>query len=122
MPEAYLVKERRIYPRISVKVPISYSVVEGERNIQDALEERRKVKNGHTLDLSLGGLCVLSGEPLLEGWVLELEIAILPLDTSLRATAEVVWANETGGGVRFLKMKEEDMKTLKAYLDKASQR
>lgn len=34
---------------------------------------------------------------------------------------ESPWENNTGGGVRFLTMKE-DIRTLKAYLDKAAQK
>lgn len=122
MPKAYLQKERRIAPRIIVRVPVAYAVMQTESEIQSAKEEHRKVRHGHTLDVSLGGLFLASDEPLKESWVLVVSIFIPGAENKLSATAEVVWANETGGGVRFLTMREEDMKTLKAYLDKASAR
>lgn len=122
MTKAFLQKEKRVFPRILVQVPVAYAVMQAESEIQNAKEERRKEKHGHTLDVSLGGLFLASDEPLKEGWVLIVSIFIPGAEDKLSATAEVVWANETGGGVRFLTMKEEDMKTLKAYLDKASAR
>lgn len=122
MPEAYLYKERRIHPRVSVMIPISYSVMEAEKEIASALEERRMERHGHTLDVSLGGLFIMSEHPLKEGEILDIRITIPGLNNILSATTEVVWSNEKGGGVRFLRMKEEEMKTLKAYLDRATAR
>ena|SRR5579883_218425 len=122
MPIAYLQKERRVFPRILVEVPVAYAVMQAESEIQSAKEERRREKHGHTLDVSLGGLFLLSDETLKEGWVLTVSVFIPGAQEKISATAEVVWANETGGGVRFLTMKESDMKTLKAYLDKAGAR
>lgn len=122
MPEAYLYKERRVHPRVSVMIPISYSVMEAEKEIASALEERRMERHGHTLDVSLGGLFIMSEHPLKEGEILDIRITIPGLNNILSATTEVVWSNEKGGGVRFLRMKEEEMKTLKAYLDRATAR
>jgi len=122
MPEAYLFKERRIHPRVSVMVPISYTIVEAPSEIASALEGRRNERHGHTLDVSLGGLFILSEHRLQEGEVLEMRVTIPGLNNILAATTEVVWCNEKGGGVRFLRMKEEDMKILKAYLDRATAR
>jgi Tfp pilus assembly protein PilZ len=72
------------------------------------------------MDVSLGGLCVMSEQPVQTGNVLRLDISIPDTSKSLKAMAEVVWANDTGGGIRFLAMDEADIETLKSYLSKAA--
>jgi c-di-GMP-binding flagellar brake protein YcgR len=119
-PDAYLLKERRVYPRISVKIPIVFRVLDDKAEIKSILDLRKKEKHGHTMDVSLGGLCVMSEQPVQTGNVLRLDISIPDTSKSLKAMAEVVWANDTGGGIRFLAMDEADIETLKSYLSKAA--
>ena len=120
MPEAYLLKERRVYPRISLKIPVVFRVLDDQEEIKSVIELRKKEKHGHTMDVSLGGLCIVTDQPLREGSILSLEITIPDLAKALKAMAEVVWSSESGGGIRFLTMDENDMETLKSYLSKAS--
>ncbi len=70
--------------------------------------------------MSLGGLGILTNEPLKPGSILKIEILIPDNPSKLNAMTEVVWSNESGGGVQFLAMKDEDVQALKNYLDKAS--
>lgn len=120
MPDGYLLKERRVYPRIALKIPVIFRVLDDQEEIKSVIELRKKEKHGHTLDVSLGGLCVVTDQPLQEGSILSLEITIPDVTKTLKAMAEVVWSSETGGGIRFLTMDENDMETLKTYLSKAS--
>ncbi len=120
MTEAYLLKERRVHPRISVKIPLDFRIIDNREEIKSVLELRKKEKNGKTLDASLGGLCVVTDYPLYEGTILSLEISIPEPPQKTRAMAEVVWANDSGGGIRFLAMEEKDRDALKTYLTKAS--
>jgi c-di-GMP-binding flagellar brake protein YcgR len=120
VPEAYLLKERRVYPRISLKIPVVFRVLDDQEEIKSVIELRKKEKHGHTMDVSLGGLCIVTDQPLREGSILSLEITIPDLAKALKAMAEVVWSSESGGGIRFLTMDENDMETLKSYLSKAS--
>jgi hypothetical protein len=120
VPEAYLLKERRVYPRISLKIPVVFRVLDDQEEIKSVIELRKKEKHGHTMDVSLGGLCIVTDQPLREGSILSLEITIPDVPKALKAMAEVVWSSESGGGIRFLTMDENDMETLKSYLSKAS--
>jgi hypothetical protein len=120
MPEAYLLKERRVHPRIAVKIPVVFRVLDDQEEINDVFEWGKKVKHRHALDVSLGGMFIATDQPLREGNILSLEISIPDTLNELKAMAEVVWSSETGGGIRFLTMNEEDTKSLKAYLAKAS--
>jgi c-di-GMP-binding flagellar brake protein YcgR len=120
MPKAYLLKERRVYPRISVKVPVVYWLLEDLDEIKSILERKEKEKKRSTLNISLGGMCLLADEPLKDGNILSLEIDVPDAPKKMKAIAEVVWSNETGGGIHFLTMNDEDMNALKDYLDKLS--
>jgi Tfp pilus assembly protein PilZ len=120
MPEAYLLKERRVHPRIAVKIPVIFRVLDDQEEINNTVEWRKNVKNRHTMDISLGGMFIVADQPLREGNILTLEISIPDTPEKLKAMAEVVWSSETGGGIQFLAMNEDDMKSLKSYLDKAS--
>ena len=119
-PATYLQKERRVHPRITVKIPIIFRVLDDQEEINNTFEWRKRVKHRHTLDVSLGGMCIMTDQPLPEGSILNLEITIPEAQGKLKAMAEVVWSNETGGGIRFLAMNENDKKSLKDYLAKAS--
>lgn len=72
------------------------------------------------MDLSLGGMHIFADQVLREGAILNFEISLPGLSETLSAFAEVVWANETEGGLHFLEMKEVDLGALRAYLRKAS--
>ena len=119
MPDGFLLNEKRVNPRITVKIPITFRVINDQKDIENFRGLDKKEKNSHTLDISLGGMFILAGQTLKEGNILSLVILIPGAKKKLKAFAEVVWANEMGGGVRFLAMKEDDMKTFKAYLDRA---
>jgi hypothetical protein len=54
------------------------------------------------------------------GSILRLDISLPIKSSMISAFAEVVWANETGAGLHFLAMKEDDVETLKGYLTQTS--
>lgn len=120
MPEANMFVERRVHPRVSVKIPVKYRVIEDQGELATVFERKKKEQTTRTMDVSLGGLYLVADQLLNIGSILRLDIS-LPEKTSLiSAFAEVVWSNETGGGLHFLAMKEEDVEALKSYLSKAS--
>ncbi len=122
MPEAFLLKEKRVHPRITVKIPLVFEVIDDQEEI-DSLHNRKKKEVHHpTLNVSLGGMFIMAGQPLKDGNILNLEILIPGSLKKLNLTAEVVWSNEMGGGIQFLTIDKGDMKSLKAYLDKVSSR
>lgn len=79
-----------------------------------------KKTGARAIDLSLSGLQIRSSQTLTTGDVLDMEISLPGLPLALPATAEVVWANENGGGLQFLRMSDEDVQVLKAFLNKAT--
>ncbi len=120
MREAYLIKERRVEPRICVKIPITFKVINDTKEIEKLITLKKGKKLHPALNISLGGMCLLTNQRLKDGSVLELEITIPGLAKDIKAAAEVVWSNETGGGIRFMTMEEEDVSFMKTYLSKAS--
>ena len=120
MPDAHMYVEKRVHPRVSVKIPVKYRIIEDQQELETVFERKKKEQNTRTMDVSLGGLYIVADQILNIGSILRLDVS-LPEKTSLiSAFAEVVWANETGAGLHFLAMKEEDVEALKAYLAKVS--
>lgn len=105
--------KRRRYPR--VKTPVYYRPASITRS------------RPQTSNISLGGMCIYSNEPLKEGKLLEIEL-ILPNGHSLAAKARVVWikALPPGSdalyivGLEFTNMSKKAVNKLKAVLEKAS--
>jgi c-di-GMP-binding flagellar brake protein YcgR len=120
MPEANMFVEKRIHPRVSVKIPVKYRVIEDQKEIDSVFERRKKEQTTKTMDVSLGGLYIVADTVLNIGSILRLDISIPAKAAIISAFAEVVWANETGGGLHFLAMKEEDVDALKNYLGSVS--
>lgn len=121
MPEANMYVEKRIHPRVSVKIPVKFRVIEDQKEIETVFERRKKEQTTQTMDVSLGGLYIVADQLLNVGSILRLDISLPEKNGLVSAFAEVVWSNETGGGLHFLAMKEEDVEFLKGYLTKASE-
>ncbi len=120
MQDANLFMEKRVSPRIKVNIPVKYRLVEDKKEIETVFEQRKKERNAHAMDISLGGMHIFADQTLKEGGILNFEITLPGLSETLTAFAEVVWVNKTDGGLHFLEMKEEDLRVLKAYLRRAS--
>jgi hypothetical protein len=120
MPEASLFAEKRVFPRFAIKIPIKYRVIEDQTEIKSILERGKKDQRAETADVSLSGLYVVAEQALIVKSLLRVDMSLNGDGSSITAFAEVVWANETGGGLRFLTMKDEDSEKLKPYLEKIS--
>lgn len=116
MPEANMFVEKRIHPRVSVKIPVKYRVIEDQKELETVFERKKKEQTTKTMDVSLGGLYIVADQLLNIGSILRLDISLPEKSSLISAFAEVVWANETGGGLHFLAMKEDDVEFLKNYL------
>jgi c-di-GMP-binding flagellar brake protein YcgR len=116
MPEANMFVEKRIHPRVSVKIPVKYRVIEDQKELETVFERKKREQTTRTMDVSLGGLYIVADQILNIGSILRLDISIPEKSSLISAFAEVVWANETGGGLHFLAMKEDDAESLKTYL------
>jgi c-di-GMP-binding flagellar brake protein YcgR len=120
MPEANMFMEKRIHPRVSVKIPLKYRVIEDQKELETVFERKKKEQTTRTMDVSLGGLYIVADQILNVGSILRLDISLPEKSVFISAFAEVVWSNETGGGLHFLAMKEDDVEFLKNYLIKNS--
>ena len=116
MPEANMFVEKRIHPRVSVKIPVKYRIIEDQKELETVFERKKREQTTRTMDVSLGGLYIVADQVLNIGSILRLDISIPEKSSLISAFAEVVWANETGGGLHFLAMKEDDAESLKSYL------
>ncbi len=116
MPDANMFLEKRVHPRISVKIPVKYRVIEDQKEIETVFERKKREQTSQTMDVSLGGLYLVADQVLNVGSILRLDISLPGHSVMISAFAEVVWSNETGGGLHFLAMKEEDVDSLKNYL------
>lgn len=116
MPEANMFVEKRVHPRVSVKIPVKYRVIEDQKEIETVFERKKREQTTRTMDVSLGGLYIVADQLLNIGSILRLDISLPERASLISAFAEVVWANETGGGLHFLAMKEDDAESLKGYL------
>lgn len=120
MPEANMFVEKRVHPRISVKIPIKYRLIEDQKELETVFERKKKEQTTRTMDVSLGGLYIVAEQLLNIGSILRLDISLPGSASLISAFAEVVWSNETGGGLHFLAMKEDDVESLKNYLSQVS--
>ena len=116
MPEANMFVEKRVHPRVSIKIPVKYRVIEDQKELETVFERKKKEQTTRTMDVSLGGLYIVADQMLNIGSILRLDISLPNRPSLISAFAEVVWSNETGGGLHFLAMKEEDVESLKTYL------
>ena len=120
MPEAKLFMEKRVYPRVSVKLPINYRVMQDENELHNIEEWRKTSKDAQSVDLSLGGMFISVDRALPMGSLLRFDVVIPKQTTPLAIFAEVVWTNVSGAGLRFLMVKPQDFEDLKKFLDSES--
>lgn len=120
MPDANLFIERRVNPRISIKLPVKYRVIAGQDEIKAIDVSENDEITTQTLNVSLGGVCLLTDQRLKVGSHLRLNITLPKFSCEISAFAEVVWSNNSGAGLHFDAMKEEDRDKLKNYLSLTS--
>jgi len=97
-------KERRVYPRIKVRVPIEMHT-----------EETTFPIRGATSDLSVTGCYIDTQFPLPVGTALELK---LQLEGTLLVLGTVVTCDpQVGNGISFNRMLPEDMDELHAFIE-----
>jgi c-di-GMP-binding flagellar brake protein YcgR len=118
MPEGSMFMERRRYPRVTVEIPVKYRLIDDQKELESVFDRKKRDTLSRSLDLSLGGIYITSEQSMKVGSILRLEISVPESPTVISAFAEVIWSNDTGGGLHFLAMKDEDTQYLKVYLEK----
>lgn len=120
MHSANLFMEKRVHPRVSVRIPVQYRLIEEQSEIDNIKSWRQTQQRGQTIDVSLGGMAIAVDKPIGVGSLLRGDIILKGLPNPLNVYAEVVWANETGAGLSFIMVKEKDIEILKDFLEKAA--
>jgi hypothetical protein len=106
--------EKRNYPRVECQVPAKFRTMDPEDMPNNGT---RPAKVPMTVtDLSLGGACIQSLEPLKEGKLCHLEIDFPKPYSQLTVFAEVRWTAEKEVGLQFLAIQEERIKELKDFI------
>ena len=101
---------------MSLNIPIKYRIIEDQKEITSVLERNNKGQTTQTKDVSLDGLYLIADHVPEVGSVLWLDITLPNIPRIISSYAEVVWSNDTGGGLHFEVIKEEDLDILKNYL------
>ncbi len=120
MPDAHLSIERRVHPRISIKVPVKYRPEEDREVLKTIEKWRNSEKNAYTLDLSVGGMNLVLDQTLRIGEILKFDLYLLDGVVMVTVYAEVKWSNPKGTGLRFLMIPEDEQAALKAFLEKSA--
>jgi len=120
MPEAEMFVEKRTNPRLSIKIPVKYRLVDNQMEMKNVQEWQKSQQNAYTLDLSLGGLQIVVDQPLKVGSIHQFDIFLLDKTDCVCPYAEVVWSNEKSSGLKFLMMTGEDQEHLRNFLEKTS--
>ena len=115
-PDGDMFIEKRVHPRVTLKIPVKYRVIEDQTEIKTVHEHKLNEQTSHTFNMSLGGLYLVSDHILEVGCILRMDITLPEISEMFSVYAEVVWANDTGAGIRFEAIKEEDLDTLRNYL------
>ena len=115
-PDANMFIEKRVYPRVTLKIPLKYRVIEDQKEIESVHDHKINDKTSHTFNVSLGGFYLVVDHVLDVGSILRMDINLPEISHEISAYAEVVWSNDTGAGLHFEAVKEEDLDDLKHYL------
>lgn len=110
-------KERRKYTRFKKTLDVIYTVA----------KKPRLSNNGHTIDISEGGMKLLLDEKLTKGIIMDLKISIPGSPQDAEVEGEVVWCEEASHdeasgkrhfchGIKFLAIKEPSGKHLSDYI------
>jgi hypothetical protein len=120
MTEGNMFLEKRAHPRVTAQIPVKYRLIEDQKEIESVFNRDNRNKTAHTLDVSLGGLYLSANVAVTAGSILRLDITVPDRLAAIAAFAEVAWSNESGLGLHFLAIRDDDLEVLKAYLTKIS--
>ncbi len=120
MREAELFVENRVYRRSLVQVRVGYRVISEPKETELILLRQKGDGGARSVDISLGGIYLLTNHVLKTGYLLRLYISLQDGLDIVAPLAEVVWTNGKGSGLRFLSMRRNEKEQLRAYLEKFS--
>lgn len=118
MTEGTIFVEKRAHSRLLVKFPVTFQLLDEKHKNEAVQKIGTDPKDAHTVDAGLGGMYIVSEESLKIGNHLNVKVVLPPPEAPLTLLADVVWADGKGAGLRFLAMKEEEIKILEIFLEK----
>lgn len=116
MHDANMFLEKRIHPRVAIKIPLRYRVIDDQKLLDTILDRKKKEKMSVTLDVSLGGLYLVADEDIPVSSILRLDFDIPGHTHVITSFTEVVRNTKNGVGLRFLAMSEMDANALKNFI------
>jgi c-di-GMP-binding flagellar brake protein YcgR len=120
MTESNTFTEKRAHRRIPEKIQVRCRVLIDPKGYEPLSIRKKEEKTIRGNDISLGGVSLAADQALNLGTTLKLEFALPTRSDLISAFADVIWANPSGRGLKFIAIKEEDQKTLKDYIAKIS--
>jgi hypothetical protein len=72
MLEARVFVEKRAYPRVPVQIRVKYRMITEPKEVERILVRRNEGRDARAVDLSLGGMFILTGHELKVGSILRL--------------------------------------------------
>jgi c-di-GMP-binding flagellar brake protein YcgR len=120
MQSAHLSIEKRRHPRVDMKVPVRFKVINRASERERILAEARD--QGQTTNLSTGGVALRTSESLKTSDLIKLEIELSGRDRVIRTFAEVMWVvpDKDGkgmeAGLQFLAVKSADEDLLSVFV------
>ena len=108
--------DKRSHYRMLVKLPITFEVLSEQEKGKSLLEGDKVQWTAESWDASLGGMYIISNELLKPSDRLTLKMTLPHVENPLGILAEVVWADRSGAGLRFVSMSDADVQTLEQFL------
>ena len=112
MTNMILFGEKRAHERVSLKLPLRYRILDDTVPARHVKEIIQSESPSQTMDTSLGGLCVTQDGRLKPGQLVNLKLILTDMHETITAFADVVWANESAAGLKFLAVKQRDLDLL----------
>ena len=113
--------EKRKYHRVSVKAIVIYQILD---HIQVIKKRLRRIDTPDSVDISVGGLQVITKQKLSENMNLKIDLSILPTKIPIEVYGKVAWSkvdantNHYRTGIEFTKFIDEKQKELiDQYID-----
>jgi c-di-GMP-binding flagellar brake protein YcgR len=119
VPKGEIFSEKRTYKRMSKNFAITYQIMSSTSEITEYSEEG---KIADCLNLSTGGVGLITDENLSVGQIIEIKFVLEGKGRSITTCAEVRWAkhddkiNKYREGIEFLALKEEDKNLIKKII------
>jgi c-di-GMP-binding flagellar brake protein YcgR len=106
--------DRRRFPRVKCNLPVKIRRMEDPAATVPS--DTRREFSMTAVNLSQGGICLHSAQPIGSNDLYRISIDIPGLDVKVTAFGEVIWSGEQKGGIHFLAIHEDQENHLKDFV------